>query len=154
MRETDANGVLVLIEHYKADVLSGTREGYSPSGNLQYSQQYENGKREGRSLGYSEDGKLISDISWHNDRYEGPHLTFLRDGTPATVGRFEGGRFVGLMKQYDQHEVLYEKPTGAASTSAAQPSSAVENNGGSPTESCPGKRTFSLAAPRLHRVQL
>ncbi|AZD52277.1 hypothetical protein C4K19_0461 [Pseudomonas chlororaphis subsp. aurantiaca] len=109
LRETDANGVLVLIEHYKADVLSGTREGYSPSGNLQYSQQYENGKREGRSLGYSEDGKLISDISWHNDRYEGPHLTFLRDGTPATVGRFEGGRFVGLMKQYDQDEVLYEE---------------------------------------------
>ncbi|MGY1451295.1 hypothetical protein ACW582_29555 [Pseudomonas chlororaphis] len=109
LRETDANGVLVLIEHYQADVLSGTREGYSPSGNLQYSQHYENGKREGHSLGYSEDGKLISDISWHNDRYEGPHLTFLRDGTPATVGRFEGGRFVGLMKQYDQDGVLYEE---------------------------------------------
>ncbi|MGE7960404.1 hypothetical protein ACQKQA_28380 [Pseudomonas sp. NPDC089530] len=109
LRETDTKGVLLLTEHYKADVLSGTREGYSPSGKLQYSQAYENGKREGRSLDYREDGSVLSDITWHNNRYEGPHLTFLPDGTPATVGRFEGGRFIGLMKQYDRDGVLYEE---------------------------------------------
>lgn len=110
LRDNDTNGVLSKIEHYKADVLSGTREGYGPDGQLQYSQQYENGKLEGRSLSYSEDGKvLLNDISWHNDLREGPYLTFLRDGTPATVGRFELGRFVGLMKGYDENEVLYEE---------------------------------------------
>lgn len=110
LRDTDASGVLTLIEHYTAGVLNGTREGYSPSGKRLYSQSYENGKLEGRSLGYSDDGQvLMNDISWHNGEREGPYLTFLHDGTPATVGRFETGRFIGLMKRYDENEVIYEE---------------------------------------------
>lgn len=110
LRETDANGVLILIEHYKADVLSGTQEFYSPDGKLLNLRNYENGKKEGRSLDYSNDGSvLINDFSWHNDEREGPYLTYLHDGTPATVGRFELGRFIGLMKRYDQDEMLYEE---------------------------------------------
>ncbi|WP_426201836.1 hypothetical protein [Pseudomonas sp. TWP3-1] len=110
LRETDTNGVLVLIEHHKADVLSGTQEFYNPDGKLVNLRNYENGKKEGRALDYSNDGSaLINDISWHNDEREGPYLTFLRDGTPAAVGRFELRRFVGLMKKYDEQEVLYEE---------------------------------------------
>lgn len=110
LREADANGVLILIEHYKADVLSGTQEFYNADGKLLNLRHYENGKKEGRALDYSSDGSaLINDITWHNDEREGPYLTFLRDGTPATVGRFELRRFVGLMKQYDDQEVLYEE---------------------------------------------
>ncbi|MFJ2467066.1 hypothetical protein [Pseudomonas sp. NPDC087615] len=110
LRETDANGVLILIEHYKANVLSGTQEFYNADGKLLNLRHYENGKKEGRALDYSSDGSaLINDITWHNDEREGPYLTFLRDGTPATVGRFELRRFVGSMKQYDDQEVLYEE---------------------------------------------
>lgn len=110
LKETDANGVLILIEHYKADVLSGTQEFYNPEGKLLNLRHYENGKKEGRALDYSNDGSaLINDISWHNDEREGPYLTFLHDGTPAAVGRFELRRFVGLMKKYDENEVLYEE---------------------------------------------
>ncbi|MEX5684354.1 toxin-antitoxin system YwqK family antitoxin [Pseudomonas silesiensis] len=110
LRETDANGVLILVERYKSDVLSGARESYSPTGKMVWSQSYENGKLEGRSLGYSNDGQILrTDFSFRNGQYDGPHLTFLPNGTPATVGRFEMGRFIGLMKQYDDDGVIYEE---------------------------------------------
>lgn len=108
LRDTDAKGVLRVIEHYRGGILWGTQEGYNDAGQLMYSYNYENGQREGRSLVYSADGKvLLSDISYRNGSLQGPYLTFLADGSPATVGRVEGSDFIGLMTQLDEHGQIF-----------------------------------------------
>ncbi|MEK1914017.1 MAG: hypothetical protein AAAB21_28055 [Pseudomonas chlororaphis] len=108
LRDTDAKGVLRVIEHYRGGILWGTQEGYNDAGQLMYSYNYENGQREGRSLIYSADGKvLLSDMSYHNGNKQGPYLTFLADGSPATVGRVEGSDFIGLMTQLDEHGQIF-----------------------------------------------
>lgn len=112
LRDTDAQGVLRVIEHYRDGLLWGTQEGYNDSGQLMYSYAYENGQREGRSLIYSADGKvLLSDMSYKNGNKQGPYLTFLADGSPATVGRVEGSEFIGLMTQLDEHGQIFSAAT-------------------------------------------
>lgn len=112
LRDTDAKGVLRVIEHYRNGLLNGTQEGYNDSGQLMYSYAYENGQREGRSLIYSADGKvLLSDMSYKNGNKQGPYLTFLADGSPATVGRVEGSEFIGLMTQLDEHGQIFSAAT-------------------------------------------
>lgn len=97
LRDTDANGVLIFIEHYKAGVLSGSREGYAPNGKLTFVENYTDGKLDGHAQHFSANGeRLLKDFNWRAGVVDGPYRDFFDDGRLASDGVYENGKFIGL----------------------------------------------------------
>ena len=67
---------------------------YRESGNIEYDQNYKNGKKDGPSKSYYENGNIEYDWNYKNGKEDGEWRSYSEDGTLERISQYRNGEYI------------------------------------------------------------